>query len=248
MIAELRVIGLDGVPEIAAGVDLANVVDDALMASDVALIDGDVGGLAQKIVSKAEARLVDLTTVQPSSRAQDLAQATAKDPRLVELILQESNAVLRTRTNLIVVEHRLGFVLANAGIDQSNVGAKGDYALLLPENPDRTCAQLRSELTKRHGVDVAVMIIDSMGRAWRHGTVGHALGLAGLPGVLDLRGQKDRNGRSLQSSELGLADEVAAASSLVMGQAAEGRPIVIARGVPYARGAGTAAELLRPRA
>ena len=229
MTAELRLIGLDGVPEVPPGADLAGVVDTALAASNVSLQGGDVVVLAQKIVSKAEGRLVELAAVSPSPRAVDLARETGKDPRLVELILRESTGVLRMRTNLIVVEHRLGIVLANAGIDQSNVGARGECALLLPENPDGTCAQVRTELMKRHGADVAVMIIDSIGRAWRQGTVGYALGLAGMAGLLDLRGQADRGGRALQSSELGLADEVAAAASLVMGQAAEGRPIEIGR-------------------
>jgi len=247
--AELSLRALAGVPKVRQGDDLAAIILAALSASAAALAPGDVVVLAQKIVSKSEGRMVDLRTVEPSRRAIELAAASDKDPRVVELVLSESSEVLRVRPGVIIVAHRLGFVLANAGIDQSNVGDDGDAerVLLLPRDPDGSCAAIREALRTRTGVDVAVMIIDSFGRAWRNGTIGTAIGVSGLPGLLDLRTRPDLFGRPLQTSELGLADEVAAAASLVMGQADEGRPIVLARGVPYARREGTARELIRPK-
>jgi coenzyme F420-0:L-glutamate ligase / coenzyme F420-1:gamma-L-glutamate ligase len=168
---------------------------------------------------------------------------------LVELILQESSEVLRCRPGVIIAEHRLGFVLANAGIDASNVEATDDpeTVVLLPANPDASAAKLKDRIRRTFGVEVGVIINDSFGRAWRLGTIGTAIGVAGLPGLLDLRGVPDRVGRQLRTSEVGIADEAAAAASLVMGQAAEGRPIVHIRGFPYPPRAGKAAELIRPK-
>jgi coenzyme F420-0:L-glutamate ligase/coenzyme F420-1:gamma-L-glutamate ligase len=246
--AELVVKALAGVPVVNAGDDLAALILTALAGAGETLQAGDVIVLAQKIVSKAEGRRVDLNTITPSDKARELAKTALKDPRLVELILSEANAVIRAVPNVIVVEHKLGFVMANAGIDQSNLGAAGHHdVLLLPKDPDKSCAGIRAALKERTGVDAAVLIIDSVGRAWRNGTVGLTLGVSGLPALLDLRGRPDMFGRTLQSSELGLADEVAAAASLIMGQADEGRPIVLMRGVPYARGEASVNDLLRPR-
>lgn len=245
--AELRLIALAGVPLIAAGDDLVSISLAALAHSGEALAPGDVLVFAQKIVSKAEGRSVALASVSPSPRAWELAAVAGKDPRLVELILSESSEVLRARHGVLITVHRLGFVMANSGIDQSNVPHDGgEQALLLPLDPDGSCERLRAELRRRTGIDVAVLIIDSIGRAWRLGTVGQALGVSGLPGLLDLRGRGDLFERALRITEVGLADEVAAAASLVMGQAGEGRPIVLVRGVPYERRDGTAQELVRP--
>jgi coenzyme F420-0:L-glutamate ligase/coenzyme F420-1:gamma-L-glutamate ligase len=210
------------------------------------LCEGDVLVFAQKIVSKAEGRTADLATVVPSARAIDLAEKTLKDPRLVELILSESSEVLRHRPGVLIVLHRLGLILANAGIDRSNV-AGAERALLLPVDPDASAARIRADLRTKTGVDVPVLIIDSIGRAWRLGTVGTAIGVSGMAALLDLRGQLDLHGRPLETTEIGLADELAAAASLTMGQAAEGTPIVLARGVPYSRRDGRATELLRPK-
>jgi coenzyme F420-0:L-glutamate ligase/coenzyme F420-1:gamma-L-glutamate ligase len=245
----LSLTALAGIPLVSAGDDLAEITLGGLKASGQELAAGDVVVLAQKVVSKAEGRLVALSTVTPSPRARELATVTAKDPRLVELILSESQEVLRARPGVIVVVHRLGFVLANAGIDQSNVSAEGgeEQALLLPRDPDQSAAAIRAALRSRTGVDAAVVIIDSLGRAWRNGTVGAALGASGIAGLLDLRGTPDLFGRPLRTSELGLADEIAAAASLLMGQAGEGRPIVHMRGVPYGRRDGSVRELIRPK-
>ncbi len=234
---------------VKAGDDLAGIVLDALTVSGQSLQDGDVVLLAQKIVSKAEDRLIDLNGIEPSAKAAEIAVQSDKDPRVVELILQESDEILRVRPGAIIVGHRLGFVAANAGIDQSNIGngPEDERVLLLPLDPDGTCARLRGELKARTGADIAVVIIDSIGRAWRNGTVGTAIGVSGMAGLLDLRTKPDMFGRPLKTSELGLADELASAASLIMGQASEGRPIVLARGVPYARREGSARELIRPK-
>jgi coenzyme F420-0:L-glutamate ligase / coenzyme F420-1:gamma-L-glutamate ligase len=237
---------LAGVPPIAAGDDLVEAVCAALASSDERLREGDVLVLTQKIVSKAQGRRVDLAGVAPSARAKKLAGETGKDPRVVELILRESREVLRCRPGLIIVVHRLGFILANAGIDQSNVDGGGSV-LLLPLDPDASAASIRAGLRERTGVDIAVLIIDSVGRPWRLGTAGMAIGVSGLPALLDLRGRPDLFGRRLETTVVGIADELAAAASLVMGQADEGRPIVLARGVPYARRESSARELLRPK-
>ncbi|KQX20021.1 MULTISPECIES: coenzyme F420-0:L-glutamate ligase [unclassified Sphingomonas] len=246
--ASLSLIPLAGVPLIEEGADLASVVLAALEASGRRLADGDIVVLAQKIVSKAEGRMIALSGVTASTQAIDIARQVDKDPRLVELILSEAKEVMRVRKGVLIVRHRLGLVLANAGIDQSNID-QGDEAraLLLPVDPDASASALRDTLVERSGADVAVLIIDSLGRAWRTGTVGTAIGIAGMPGLVDLRGREDLHGRRLETSELGLADEVAAAASLIMGQADEGRPIVIVRGVGYDRRDGSAAELIRPR-
>jgi coenzyme F420-0:L-glutamate ligase/coenzyme F420-1:gamma-L-glutamate ligase len=245
----LTLTALRGVPLVQPGDDLAGIIVAALATSNVTLQSRDVLVIAQKIVSKAEGRIVALKTVTPSPRAFELANAAAKDPRVVELILQESTEVLRHRPGAIIVAHRLGFVLANAGIDMSNVGPGGEEsALLLPADPDRSCREIRERMRERTGADVAVLIIDSFGRAWRNGTVGTAIGVSGFPALADLRGKPDLFGRPLQITEVGLADELAAAASLLMGQAAEGAPIVLARGVPYERREATIQELLRPKA
>jgi coenzyme F420-0:L-glutamate ligase/coenzyme F420-1:gamma-L-glutamate ligase len=243
------VVALAGVPLVQAGDDLCRVVLDAVAAGALTLTDGDIVVLAQKIVSKAEDRQVALATIEPSPDAVALAQTTGKDPRLVELILSETDEVVRARPNVLMVRHRLGLVLANAGIDQSNTGAgDGVQALLLPIDPDASAARLREQIHAMTGATVAVLVIDSLGRAWRMGTIGTAIGVAGLAAVLDLRGRPDLNGRQLESSELGLADEIAAAASLAMGQADEGTPIVLIRGLVYDVAGGLARAIVRDRA
>lgn len=252
----LTLIPLKNIPLIRQGDHLADIIVEALESTDVQLQDGDILVIAQKIVSKAEGRMVDLATVTPSERALELAGKTEKDARVVELILRESNEILRARPGAIIVEHRLGFVCANAGIDHSNVSPLGnndfsrskaeDWVLLLPENPDCSATGIRQALESRTGKTIGVLIIDSHGRAWRNGTVGAAIGLAGLPGLVDLRGQPDLFDFRLRITQVGAADELAAAASLVMGQAAEGTPVIHVRGFPYPLRDGSLSELLRP--
>jgi coenzyme F420-0:L-glutamate ligase / coenzyme F420-1:gamma-L-glutamate ligase len=242
---------LQHIPLIHQGDSLVEIVLGSLAKSNIMLEDQDILVFAQKIISKAEGRTVDLVSVTPSQRAIEVGQQIEKDPRLVELILRESREVLRTRPGTIVVEHQLGFVCANAGIDHSNVAGAGDsseeWVLLLPENPDRSAAELREGIQSDTGKQIGVMIIDSHGRAWRNGTVGVAIGLAGMPGLEDLRGQSDLFDFKLRITQVGVGDELAAAASLVMGQAAEGTPVVHVRGFPYPLRDGSLAELLRPK-
>jgi coenzyme F420-0:L-glutamate ligase/coenzyme F420-1:gamma-L-glutamate ligase len=242
---------LQHIPLIRQGNDLADIVVNALRENNIALEDDDILVFAQKIISKAEGRAVNLTSITPSSRARVLAVQTEKDARVVELILQESNEVLRIRVGAIIVEHKLGFVCANAGIDHSNVAGVGDAAeewvLLLPKEPDRSAEKLRDAVQSKTGKRIGVLVIDSHGRAWRNGTVGTAIGIAGLPGLQDLRGKPDLFGYTLQVTQVGVADELAAAASLVMGQAAEMTPVVHARGFPYPLREGEIKELIRPK-
>ena len=243
----LTLTAVTGLPLVQPGDDLPALLLNALSRQGLDFVDGDILVLAQKIVSKAENRLVYLPDLAVSDRAAALAAGTGKDPHLVQAILDESRAVLRSRPGLIVVEHRLGFVCANAGIDHSNVRGSDDWVLLLPEDPDRSAAGIRTALEAASGARIGVIIIDSHGRAWRNGTVGIAIGLSGLPGLIDLRGENDLLGRELVATIIGAADELAAAASLVMGQAAEGTPAVHARGFPYPLRDGGLPELLRSK-
>jgi len=235
MAASLELIALEGIGEIAPDMDLAAELLKAFASSHIAPRSGDLLVLAQKIVSKAEGRLVALEGIAPSPRALELAARAQKDPRLVELILQESVEVVRCVPGVIIVRNRQGVVLANAGIDQSNVRQEeGPKALLWPSDPDASAADLRRRLKAGSGVDMPVVINDSLGRAWRNGTIGTAIGSSGITTLLDMRGQADRHGRALISTEIGGADEIAAAASLLMGQAAEGRPAILVRGLKFA--------------
>jgi coenzyme F420-0:L-glutamate ligase/coenzyme F420-1:gamma-L-glutamate ligase len=221
---------------------------DALDRADLALQDGDVVAIAQKIVSKAEGRLVALADVEPGEYAQRLAAQVDKDPRLVELILRESEEVSRVRPGVIIVRHRLGFTCANAGIDRSNVGpGEEERVLLLPVDPDASARRIRETIAAGRGVSVGVVITDSHGRPFRLGTVGVAIGVAGLPALWDRRGEADLYGYRLQHTDVGLADEIAAAAGLLMGQAAEGLPAVLIRGLRLPPGDGRAADLIRPK-
>jgi coenzyme F420-0:L-glutamate ligase / coenzyme F420-1:gamma-L-glutamate ligase len=243
----LEVIGLAGLPLIKAGDDLAELIASALERNGVAPRARDVLVVAQKIVSKAEGRVVDLATIEPSAKALALAAEVGKDPRLVTVILSESARVVRARRGVLIVEHRLGFIMANAGVDQSNVGSAGGatHVLLLPQNPDRSAESLRRGLKALTGVDVAVVINDSFGRPWHQGTTGVAIGVAGLPALVDLRGRPDLFGRRLEVSVIGFADEVAAAGSLAMGQADEALPAVLIRGLSWSASESTAASIVR---
>jgi coenzyme F420-0:L-glutamate ligase/coenzyme F420-1:gamma-L-glutamate ligase len=240
---------LTGLPIIKPGDDLADLIADVIKHAEMNLADGDILVIAQKIISKSEDRFVNLNDISPSERALELAQHVDKDARLIELVIEESKSILRYRSGTIIVEHRLGFVCANAGIDHSNVrkdNDSDDWVLLLPENPDRSADGIRQSLEKWSNKRIGVMVIDSHGRAWRLGTVGVAIGLSGIPGIEDLRGDADMFGRTLRVTQVGVADELAAAASLMMGQAAEGTPVVHVRGFPYPHREGSLQELLRP--
>ena len=248
MAAQLTITGLRGVPIVQPGDDLAAIVLAGCEETGIALADGDVIVVAQKIVSKSEGRFVEVATVRPSERAIALAAETQKDPRFVEIVLSESRRIVRHRPNLIVAEHRLGFVMANAGIDHSNVGPDDgkERVLLLPLDPDASAFALQQQLIARAKKRVAIIISDSFGRPWRRGTAGIAIGVAGLPSVIDWRGQPDLFGRKLEVTETGFADEIAAAASLVQGQAAEATPIVVVRGLSWTAPEAPAAAIVRP--
>jgi len=248
MTASLQLIAVPGIPLVKPGDDLVGLIMAGMAGAGLALQDHDIVVIAQKIVSKAEGRFVDLATVIPSPRAEALAREVQKAPRLVELILSESRRIVRSGKDVLIVEHRLGFVMANAGVDQSNVAEPGDrqLALMLPQDPDASAARLQKELEHRAGCEVGIVINDSFGRPWRLGTVGVAIGCAGLSALLDLRGHPDLFGRSLQVTLVAYADEIASAASLLMGQADEARPVVIVRGLPCHDRRLPASSLIRP--
>lgn len=243
--SQLSLTALPGIPLIQQGDDLVEIILRSVDDAQIKLQENDVLVLAQKIVSKAEGQRVNLAEVEPGPEALALASETGKDPRLVEMILKESRGVVRRRPGLIIVEHNRGFICANAGIDHSNVSGSDDWILLLPENPDASAARLRAGLEEASGVRLGVSIIDSHGRAWRNGTVGITIGLSGLPGVVDKRGEIDLFGYELRVTEVGAGDELAAAASLLMGQVAEGTPVVHVRGFPYELREANLEELLR---
>jgi coenzyme F420-0:L-glutamate ligase / coenzyme F420-1:gamma-L-glutamate ligase len=236
-------------PQVQPGDDVAGLLLAALRQADIILQAGDVVAIAQKVISKAEGRFVNLEDVEPSAEAVDLAAATDKDPRLVELILQESEEISRYKKGVLITRHRLGFTSANAGIDRSNVAqVEGDETvLLLPEDPDKSAAAIRQALQAAFDVLVGVVITDSHGRPFRLGTVGVAIGVAGIPALWDRRGELDLYGYRLQHTEVGVADEIAAAAGLLMGQGAEGLPVVLLRGLRFAAPPGRATDLVRPK-
>jgi coenzyme F420-0:L-glutamate ligase/coenzyme F420-1:gamma-L-glutamate ligase len=240
---------LPGLPEIRAGHDLARVIVDAVARAEIRPCASDVLVIAQKIVSKAEGRTVDLRSIKASAAALELAGKTGKDARLIEVILSESQEVIRAVPNVLIVRHRLGYVMASAGVDRSNVPNAGaeEQVLLLPTDPDASAARLRQELMQHWHTPLAVIVSDSFGRAWRNGVVNVALGAAGLPALLDRRGELDRDGRMLGVTEVALADAIAAGAALVMGEADEGTPVVIARGLKWSAPETNAAALLRSK-
>lgn len=239
---------LHDLPEIAAGDDLAKLLQDSLAAAGLLpLQQGDVLVVTQKIVSKAEGRMVDLASVEPGAQAIELAAATRKDPRLVELVLRESSTVVRAVPNVLITRHRLGHVMANSGIDRSNIGpGKAERALLLPADPDRSARQLLQALTPDGGTRIGIVISDSFGRPWRHGVVGVAIGAAGLPALVDRRGEEDRDGRQLEVTQIALADQIATAATLATGEGAESVAAALIRGLPLPAGDAGASALVRP--
>jgi len=245
-IRQLSLLAVPGIPLIQSGDNLAAILLDAFATAGMQVDNGDVLVVAQKLISKAEGRAVSLSSVEPSPEAIRLAAETAKEPAIVQLILDESNKVLRARPGVIIVEHRLGFVAANAGIDRSNVEPNSDRVLLLPKDPDRSAADLRAQLESALNIRLGIVIADSVGRAWRMGTTGMTLGCAGVEALQDLRGRADMFGRVLQVSEHAVADAIAAAAELIIGEADEGTPVVLVRGLQQGSSEQDSKVLLRP--
>ncbi len=251
----LSLIGVDNIPMVEPGDDLVSLIDAGLKSMGDELRDDDVIVIAQKIISKSEDRYLDLTSVDPSDEAERVAREVDKDPRKVQAILDESNEIVRKRAGVLIVEHRLGFVQANAGIDQSNIkneqGDDDDLCLLLPVDSDASARRIREDVKARHGVHVGVIINDSLGRAWRMGTLGLAIGVSGFTALEDYIGKTDIFGRELVVTQVAAADEMAAAASLVMGQTMEKTPVVVVRGYsprePVEEDRRGVAPLLRPK-
>ena len=244
MTDELRIIPLPGIPEVRVGDDIAKMIVEAA-GEEPGIQAGDVVVVTQKIVSKSEGRVVRLDSVMPSTEAERLAEATEKDPRLVELILRESVGIIRQRGPVLITETRHGFVCANAGIDASNVGPEGTVCLL-PEDPDRSAQGIRSAIREATGADVAVIVSDTFGRPWREGHTNVAVGLAGMAAFADYVGQVDRFGYELRVSTLCVADELAGAAELVQNKL-DTVPVAIIRGYAYPKGEGTARGIVRPK-
>jgi coenzyme F420-0:L-glutamate ligase/coenzyme F420-1:gamma-L-glutamate ligase len=248
--SSVQLVAVPGIPLIEPGDDLAAIIGGAIRSAGLAIGDRDVLVVAQKIVSKAEGRYVELADVTPSPHASELAAIVNKDPRFVEIVLSESAEVVRYRRDVLIVAHKRGFVMANAGIDQSNIehGKGAGRVLLLPSDPDGACVDLRRRLEAEFGVRLGVVMNDSFGRAWRNGVVGVALGAAGLPSLIDMVGEADLFGRTLRVTQIAFADEIAAAASLVMGQAGERQPVILVKGLDWGeRRESPAQALVRPR-
>lgn len=244
--SSLNVVALPGIPLVQQGDDLPKIILDGIAKLGLELEDGDALVVTSKIVSKSEGRLFDLRDIEAGAEAQRLAAETRKDPRIVELVLHESLKISRQAPGVLVVQHRLGFVSANAGIDQSNVDGSEDMVLLLPLDPDASAEKIRARLKEQTGADVGIVISDSHGRPFRVGNVGVAIGVAGMPAILDLRGKSDLFGRELKISIMGYADLVASTANLLTGEADEGRPIVLVRGLQFPPMQGKAVDLYRP--
>lgn len=242
---EIHIVGLPGMPEVAAGADLPALVLEACARRSLRLRDTDILVFTQKIVSKAEGRLVRLAEVSPSSLARAFAHEAGKDPRAVEVVLSEARRVVKMDRGILITETRQGLVCAHTGVDASNV-PEPDAVVLLPEDPDGSAAELRRRLEERAGVQLAVIISDTFGRPWREGLTNVAIGVSGIDPLLDYRGERDPHGRSLSATVIAVADELAAAAELVMGKL-DRVPVALIRGYRYAYGEGRAADLVRSR-
>ncbi len=245
MALKIEAFGILNIPIVEKGSDIPGIICRAIDEQGISLEEGDIIVVTEKIISKAEGRVVRLADVSPSSKAEDLAKKTGKDPRLVELILGESNEILRVGENLIITETKGGFVCANAGIDQSNI--REGCAKLLPEDPDRSASVIRNALEEWYNIKgIGVVIADSFGRAFRNGSVGIAIGASGIKALWDRRGERDIYGRRLMVTRVAVADMLASTASLLMGEAGEKVAVVVIKGLDF-RGEGTAADLLRCR-
>lgn len=242
----IQIIPIPGIGEILPGADLPAILSEAMALAGIAVESGDIVVITQKIVSKAEGRSVTLSDIAPSAEALRLADITRKDPRLVQLVLDESTTVVRAVPHVLITRHRLGLVMANAGIDRSNIGPDGeDKALLLPVDPDASARRIADAMSAEDGHGPAVILSDSFGRPWRYGVVSVCIGAAGLPSLVDRRGELDRDGRTLEVTQIALGDMIATAAGLATGEGAESIPAVIVRGYPFAGEALPASALVR---
>lgn len=248
---QLAITPLTGIPDIMNGDDIADIILKYSSKANISIENGDIFVITQKIISKSENRMVNLQSINPSQRAYEVSKSVKKDPRLVQLILNESKEIVRCRPKTLIVEHKLGFICANAGIDHSNVkgssGISKDWFLLLPKNPDLSASEIRKKIEKSTRKKIGILIIDSHGRAWRMGVIGTSIGLSGIPALVDLRGKKDRYGYKLRITQVAAADELASAASLLMGEADESIPIVHVRGFPYKLRESNLKELIRTK-
>ncbi|MEZ4287833.1 MAG: coenzyme F420-0:L-glutamate ligase [Polyangiales bacterium] len=248
---DVRIVALQGIGTVHPGDDLCELILNALKQNALGLRHNDVVTVTSKIVSRAEGNFIDLSTIKPSERAQSLAVEIDKDPRLVEVVLQQSVSISRKKRGALIVRHKLGFVSANAGVDASNAepahrtSGTGPWVLTLPNDPDATANEIRQRLFAATGADVAVIITDSFGRPFRVGTVGVAIGVSGIASILDFNTKNDRFGRELVATQTALADQIASAADMVAGQSNEGRPVCLVRGLRFEPQNGSALDLLR---
>jgi coenzyme F420-0:L-glutamate ligase/coenzyme F420-1:gamma-L-glutamate ligase len=240
---ELRIIGLPGIPIVTPGMDLAALIQQAALAAPLSLLAGDILVVTQKVVSKAEGHLIHLKDVTPSSLAKNFARQWGKDPRHVEVVLQQSRRIVKMDRGVLITETHHGFICANAGVDQSNIEGE-EVVAVLPPDPDASARALRQALRERLGFDVAVIISDTFGRPWRYGLVNIAIGLSGIEAIKDYTGQLDAQGYELRVTALAIADELAAAAELVMNKL-DNVPVAVIRGYEYPRGEGSLAQLIR---
>ncbi|MEM3383119.1 MAG: coenzyme F420-0:L-glutamate ligase [Nitrososphaerales archaeon] len=245
MLPEIKIIGIEGIPEVKIGSDIASLIANSIKKQGIKILNNDIIVVTHKIVSKAEGRIVDLKKIKPSDFALKISKRRKKDPRMVEVILREAKRIVRMDRGMIIAETRHGFVCANAGVDKSNVKGE-DMVSLLPINPDRSAQLIKDGIKRKLNVDVAVIISDTFGRPWREGQTNVAIGVAGLEPILDYRGKKDNHGYTLKATAIAVADELASAAELVMGKLKK-IPIAIIRGYKYNEGKGSIKSLIRPR-
>lgn len=246
---DINVIGIENIPLVAEGDDIAVLIADAMNKENVEIEDGDIFVIAETIISKAEGNKVDLKTVKPTQKAFEIAEKTGKDPHVVEAILQESAEILKVGPDFIISETKHGFVCANAGIDESNV--EYNMATPMPEDPDKSASHIMQKIETLSEKDVVVIVSDTQGRAFREGAIGTAIGVSGMNALWNRKGEKDLYGRELQTTSIAVADELASAASILMGQADEGIPVVVIKGVNYVKklknNNSTAKDLIRPK-
>ena len=246
---DIKIIGIENIPLVKEGDDIASLIVDAMNSENIAAEDEDIFVIAETIISKAEGNKINLKTIKPTREALELAEKTGKDPHVVESIIQESTEILKVGPDFIISETKHGFVCANAGIDESNV--EDGMATPMPEDPDKSAFNIMKKIKALTGKEVVIIISDTQGRAFREGAIGTAIGISGMGALWDRKGEKDLYGRELQTTSIAVADELASAASILMGQADEGIPVVVIKGVNYVKklknNNSTAKDLVRPK-